>query len=339
MLEWNVREEAERLHQSILVCDMTLPWVSMARRNILRQNLKFQCLERFVESGANYVSLCLADDHGIERTIRILGTERAFIRKNEHRYSLVETPDDIVRAKEEGKLAVSFHFQGSLPVDRELGLVEVYYRLGVRQMLLAYNLKNFVGDGCHERTDAGLSNFGVSLIKEMNRVGMILDCSHCGYRTSMEAIEVSSAPTIFSHSNARSIHDHPRNIYDDQIKASAAGGGIIGINGLGIFLGSNSSSAKDLVRHIDYIAGLVGPQYVGLGLDYCYDMETMLHWVRSEMEMFPRSIGYDVRTIQQFPPENLPRLTELLLDHGYTEKEVRGIMGENFLRVAKEIWK
>src|SRR5690606_34276467 len=107
--------------------------------------------------------------------------------------------------------------------------------------------------------DEGLSRFGVALIKEMNRVGMIVDCTHTGYRTSMEAMELSAAPTIFSHSLARALWDHERNVADDQIKACAATGGVIGMNGVGMFLGDNDGSPEKVADHIDYVAQLVGP--------------------------------------------------------------------------------
>src|SRR5690606_16000592 len=162
-------------------------------------------------------------------------------------------------------LAIVFHFQGTNPFGRDLGMVEVFYRLGIRHALMAYNQKNAVGDGCHERTDGGLTRFGLALVREMNRVGMLVDCSHSGYRTTMDA---SEAPVTCSPPNARALADPQRTSRDDQAKACAATGGVIGVNGIGIFLGGNEVSADALFRHIDYFVQLVGPQHVGLGLDY-----------------------------------------------------------------------
>ena len=132
---------------------------------------------------------------------------------------LVDTFADVERAKLEGKFAVVLHFQGTNPLGGDLNMVEVYYRLGIRHMLMAYNMKNLVGDGCMECTDDGLSRFGVAVVEEMNRVGMIVDVTHTGYRMTMDTFEVSKAPVIFSHSNPAAVWDIPRNVKDDQIKA------------------------------------------------------------------------------------------------------------------------
>ena len=133
-------------------------------------------------------------------------------------------------------------------------------------MLLCYNTRNSVGDGCTEGCDAGISQFGKMLIEKMNEVGMLIDCSHTGYRTSMDTMEVSNEPVIFSHSNVYSIASHPRNLKDDQIKACAATNGLIGINGASLLLGEFDTSSEKLSQHIDYICECVGPSYVGLGL-------------------------------------------------------------------------
>ena len=132
-------------------------------------------------------------------------------------------------------MAVTFDLEGMNALDGSVDMVSLYYALGVRQMLVAYNRNNQAGGGCHD-TDAGLTAFGRAVISEMNRVGMLIDCSHCSYRTSMEAMELSRAPVIFSHSNARALHDHERNIRDEQARACAATGGVIGIVGLDAFL-------------------------------------------------------------------------------------------------------
>ncbi len=170
------------------------------------------------------------------------------------------------RAKREGKLAVSFDLEGMDALNGDIGMVDVYYRLGVRQMLFAYNRNNKAGGGCHDE-DIGLTPFGRDVIREMNRVGMLVDCSHCGHRTTMEAMEVSTAPVIFSHSNARRLCDHERNIRDDQIKGCAATGGVIAVTGVGRFLGPRGPVVEHVVEHIDYMVELVGPQHVGLGMD------------------------------------------------------------------------
>ncbi len=321
---------AATLHKVATVCDMVVPGTSAL-------DDREAALPRYVASGVDFVSLTIGSDRWtLEQTVLVVAAERARYARH-HEYVLVENVADILRAKREGKLAIGFNFQGTNGLAGNLSMVSLFYKLGVRSMLLAYNQKNMVGDGCHERTDAGLSRFGVSLIKEMNRVGMLVDCSHTGYRTSMDAMEMSGSPVIFSHSNAKSLWAHDRNITDDLIKACARTGGVIGMNGMGIYIARDDASTAALVRHIDYIADVVGPEYIGLGLDFVFYEENFYARVKANPNRYPPE-EYPIPQ-QFFKPEQLPELTEILLRRGYKEKMIRGILGENFLRVAKHVWK
>lgn len=328
-----ISKEATKLHSDCLIWDMTLPWFDYGRRE-----LKLQTLPRFKASGVDVVSLTVSTDgYGIEDTIRFISKERAYFRANCDKYTLAENVDDILEAKKAGKLAVIFNFQGSDPVKGDINLVEVYYKLGVRSILMAYNQKNKVGDGCHERTDCGLSRFGIELIQEMNRVGMLVDLSHTGYRTSMEAMEVSETPVIFSHSNARALWDHERNIRDDQAKACAKTGGVIGVNGVGTFLANNQASPEIMLNHINYYSELIGSEHVGIGLDHMYDWDTFfIEWISTKAR-YPGK-GYDLPKWKFLVLEQLPELTEGLLKRGSSESEIRGILGENWLRVSRQVW-
>ena len=152
-------------------------------------------------------------------------------------------------------------------------MIGVYYQLGVRQMLFAYNKSNGLCGGCLDG-DAPLTALGRAAVTEMNRVGMVVDCSHISESASLEIATLSSQPVIYSHSNPRVLCDHPRNIADAQIRACAATGGVIGINGIGSFLGGDTCDAERIVRHIDYLVDLVGIDYVGIGLDSVLNPET-----------------------------------------------------------------
>ena len=324
MTEWNVSEEAAVLHSEALVLDMTMPWL-----NYLPLDQQIEPLRRMAASGYTFVSLTLAvDSTSLNKTMHIIAKERAYFLANADKYVLVETVDDIRRAKQEGKLGIGFHFQGTNPVSSDLNMVETYYKLGVRHMLMAYNKKNAVGDGCSERTDGGLSRFGVALVEEMNRVGMMVDVSHTGYRTSMDVFEVSPDPVVFSHANPLALWDVPRNIRDDQIKACAKSGGVIGFNGCGTFLGDNITDTETMLRHIDYLAELVGPQHVGIGLDHVSDPMALATYMAADW-------GDD----NFADPEQLPEITEGLIGRGYSEVDVRGILGENWLNLAQRVWK
>jgi membrane dipeptidase len=322
----------EALHRDALVCDLTLPWVDYGRAD-----LREQTLPRMIASGVDFVSLTLASDAESQiEVVKSLARERRALLSQPERYRLIETADEIEAAKRDGKLAVSFNLQGTNALAGDLAMVEVFYRLGIRHMLMAYNKKNLVGDGCHERTDGGLSLFGIELVQEMDRVGMIVDCSHTGYHTSMEVMEVSANPVIFSHSNPRALWEHDRNIRDDQAKVCAATGGLVGVVGVGIFMGEDDASTPMLLRQINYYTDLIGTESIGLGLDYVYDVEAEQRYMAGVKS--PPHGNYDKMT-NFFQPEQLPELTEGLLAKGYSEGEVRGILGDNFLRVARQVWR
>lgn len=254
--------DAGALHADALVWDQTFPasptcgsWAS-----------HFRALERMKASGYDAVSITVAaDSDDTLAAVDRISMWRAYVTKNSDRYRLLTTADDPLAAKAEGKLALGFHFQGTTPFARDLGLVDVFYRLGIRHALMAYNQKNHVGDGCHERTDGGLSRFGLELVAEMQRVGMLVDCTHTGRQTSLDVFEVATAPVIYSHSNAAALKDHQRNIDDEMAKKCAATGGVVGINGIGIFLGENDSSTDALFRHLDHWVQLIGPAHVATG--------------------------------------------------------------------------
>jgi len=326
---------AKELLADAVVCDLTLPWEedlpSAARAGVW---------DRYRTAGFTFVSLTVADDvNWIRDTVPYIKSLSRLIERASDRYAFVRTTADILGAKRDGRLALGFHFQGTNPFQGRLEMVQAYYDLGVRHALLAYNQRNLVGDGCHERTDGGLSRYGIALIAEMNRVGILVDCSHSGYRTTMEAMEASSKPCIFSHSDARSLIDHERNISDEQICAAAKTGGVIGINGIGFMLdATGQATTESMLRHIDHVANLVGPQHIALGLDFVIDDRHMQAvYQANKALMYPN--GYPTPPWQYLPPEGLESLVELLLSHGYLEADVRGILGENFLRVAGEVWR
>jgi membrane dipeptidase len=216
-------------------------------------------------------------------------------------------------------------------------MVEVFYELGVRQMLFAYNRNNLAGGGCHDQ-DVGLTDFGRALVKEMNRVGMIVDCTHCSFKTAMEAMELSAAPVIFSHSNARSLRDHERNIREEQIVSCAAGGGVIGTTGIGLFVGADGATIDGLVRHIDHMVELVGADHVGVGMDSVLVVDENARFAPSDRSYWPES-QYPETGTDCLPPEGFPSLTQALLVRGYSDKDIACILGGNFLRIAQKVWK
>lgn len=304
----------------------------------LRAGVDCGDLARHRAAGIDYVSINVGMDFNpVAQIARVIATFRAYVAARPEEYLLADTVTDVRRAKATGRLAVSFDLEGSDMLEGDVDMLLFYRDLGVRQMHLAYNRDNAVGGGCHG-ADIGLTAFGRKVVAEINRLGILMDCSHTGYRTSMEIMAMSAKPVIFSHANPRALRDHPRNIRDDQIDACARSGGVVGINGIGIFLGDDDNRTETVVRHIDYVADRVGAAHVGIGLDFVFrrgldeyppGFEASLWW--------PPQHSYVGRS-NFVEPERMPAIAEGLVQLGYAESAIRGVLGENFLRVAEATW-
>ena len=328
-------EAARELVRDALVWDMTLPWSGDYADDDIT-------LPRFRRAGIDVVSLTVAGPGGdLAGTIRWIAGLTRQIAGRADEMVLCRSVAEIDAARAAGKLALIYNIQETRHFEDRLELIGLFYDLGVRHALLAYNAKNSVGDGCAERTDAGLSRWGLKVVKEMNRVGMLVCGTHTGYRTTMDAMDAmegSGAPFIFSHSNAFGVYPHYRNIRDDQIEACARTGGVIGVNGLGEFLDDHEAASRSMFRHIDYMANLVGPRHVGIGLDYVRDVDGFWTWVADNDFMWPPNPN-QTRTRSKFAqPEQIVELVELMLEAGYADDDIRGILGGNFRRVGEQVW-
>jgi|SRR5579871_5568675 len=298
-------------------------------------------LERLRAVGVDIVSLNVGfADTPWEEHLRVLSYMRCWIAKHPDRYRLVATAADAARCKEERKLGVVFDIEGMRAVEDNLSLVQTFYELGVRWMLIAYNRNNKAGGGCLDE-DGGLTDLGRAIIDEMERVGMILCLSHTGARTATDALEYARRPVIFSHSNAYGYHAHARNISDDLMIACARKGGVVGVNGIGLFLGGDSARlAERLVGHLLYMIDRIGADHVGLALDYVFDRSELEDYVRQHPELFPkddfkRSTDYTAMVA----PEELDTIAEGLAHANLTEAQIRSVMGENWMRLATELWR
>jgi membrane dipeptidase len=293
------------------------------------------------DAGVDYLSINVGYDVlPWQSAVRTMAAFRRWILAHGDDYVLAASAGDVRQAQADGKMAVAFDLEGTNALDGRIEMVEVYHRLGVRQMLFAYNRNNAAGGGCHD-DDSGLTDFGRAIIDEMNRLGMFVDVSHCGCRTSLDAIAYSKQPVIFSHSNARALCDHERNVRDEQIVACARRGGVIGVNGINIFLGDPNASSERFADHVDYLLHLAGPEHVGIGLDYMFPVgsEAVGEVVLANSHFWPPGRGYDVEKVTCACPSQLLEVTELLLKRGHSEQTVRGVLGENFLHLAEIIWK
>jgi membrane dipeptidase len=296
-------------------------------------------LEDWRSKGANYLSMNVGFDvMNWHETMATLAAYRRWVLAHPDRFTLVGQVADIDQARAENKFALSFDIEGMNALNNDINMVSLYHALGVRQMLFAYNLSNAAAGGCHD-VDSGLTDFGREVVREMNRVGMIVDCSHAGYQTTMDIIEESSKAVVFSHSNPVAVWDHQRNIKDEQIRACARRGGVIGLNGMGIFLGDNDIRVETMLNHVRYVSDLVGTEHIGIGFDYSPDIDVDISVIlRSRPDFWPAGQQYDTKGIKHAGPAELPGLIGALSDSGFDEKDIRGFLGENFKRVAAESW-
>lgn len=292
------------------------------------------------DAGVDYLSIDVGFDLlPWEKTVATLAYFRHWILARPADYALVSSTDEILAAKTQGKLAVTFDIEGMNALNGRIEMVEFYHRLGVRQMLFAYNRNNLAGGGCHDE-DTGLTAFGRQVIDEMNRLGMFVDVTHTGYRTTMDVMEYTDRPVIFSHSNPKALCAHGRNITDEQIKACARTGGIIGVVGLNRFLGEGRTDSERLADHVEYLIDLAGPRHVGIGLDYAFpvEVEGIEDIISSNPHFWPKNEYPEGKTTYSSPAQT-KELIEVLLRRGQPERTVRDVMGGNFMRLAREIWK
>jgi len=259
---------------------------------------------------------------------------------------LVEVEADFERAKHEGKLGIVLGFQGGSPLGRNVHLVRIFHRLGVRIIQLTYNEGNVLAPGALEPSDGPLTSLGIQAVQEMNRIGMLVDLSHVGRRASLEAIEVSTDPVIFSHSNPRALQENPRNISDEQIRACAAKGGVVGLATFSAFVGDTSNGRHpgldDYFRQMDHALNLVGADHVGIGTDIFLDPTDGVWWRAVTGRLYPevsQGMTYETHNIAGFMHQSdFPSVADAMLRHGYDENTVRKILGDNWRRVFRHVW-
>jgi len=259
---------------------------------------------------------------------------------------LVTSGRDIEKAKREGKFGVIMGTQNADILGDDLGLLSVYKRLGLRIFQLSYYWQNLLGEGCGERTNGGLSTFGINAVEELNRLRLVVDISHCGDQVTTDALKYSKAPIMITHANARGLINHIRNKTDEQIKTLADKGGIIGLNAWSAMCEVRKGvrpTFEDLLDVADYIVKLVGPDYVSLGLDMTpfWPLKEYEYWaqlypsLRAPGGWIERSIFTNKEGIDNI--SLMPEITKGLVARGYSDQDIEKILGLNFLRVFKEV--
>ena len=248
----------------------------------------------------------------------------------------IRTAEDLDRTIAEQAIGIVLHFEGLAPVRGKLSLARSFHRLGVRSAQLTWNMRNEVADGIGEPMAAGLSTVGQNVVRELDRLGVIVDVSHLAPHGFWDLVEIAEGPLVASHANAAAVWPHPRNLEDDQIWAIASSGGIVGVCFFPSFIGEDPSLER-LLDHVDYLVELVGIDHVGVGPDY---VEFAGDVMVADMTWGSGSLDYGSNF--EFPDglrrvETLPHFTARLLDHGYSETDVAKILGENALRVLRQV--
>ena len=251
------------------------------------------------------------------------------------------TGADVRRARREGRTAIFFGFQNPSPIEDNIGLVEICYMLGARFMQLTYNNQSLLATGCYEEEDAGVTRMGREVIAEMNRVGMIVDMSHSGERSTLEAIETSARPIAITHANPFFWHPARRNKSDDVLRALGQSGGMLGFSLYPHHLrGKSDCSLTSFCEMVARTADLIGVDSLGLGSDLCQDHpDSVVEWMR--VGRWTKNIDYGEGNSSDsgFPRmpkwfednRDFPNIKKGLQKHGFSEKEVAAIMGENWL--------
>jgi membrane dipeptidase len=297
----------------------------------------------FRESGVNafHHSIGLGGPTAYEDSLSFLAAWQGFVGRNSGLFSLVGKATDLDEAKASGKIAVIMGIQNAEQF-REAKDVKTFYELGLRCAQLTYNSQNLIGSGSTEREDGGISDFGADIIKAMNEVGMLVDVSHCGDRTTLDAIEASGKPIAVTHSNCRALNNHPRLKTDEAIRKLAAKGGVMGITEVRMFVRDRDPvTVEDIVDHVDHVVKLVGIDHVGIGSDAGLTGYDNMPAGQLKILRGSYKASYAMRDkldTDGYGPKRAYVLADALVRRGYSDDNIVAVLGGNFRRLLGGIW-
>ena len=299
----------------------------------------------YKDSGINvfHIAIGTGGPDAYLETLKFLSGYDSFLARHDAWFARVETPSRLDGIKASGKVGILLGIQNAEHF-RKVDDVDYFYGLGQRVSQLTYNARTLIGNGSPERRDDGLSDFGVGIVERMNKVGMAVDVSHCGDKTTLDAFEVSKKPVLITHSNCRTLNpNHPRCKTDEAIKAMAAKGGVMGITEVRMFISPTEPTGMDaMLDHYDHVAKLVGVEHLGVGSDIDllgYDAMPPDEYKQLKAG-YKSSYGFrDKIDIDGYKFAKRPfDLAEALIRRKYGDADIEAILGGNFRRVLKEIW-
>jgi membrane dipeptidase len=327
-----------------LVIDMLGPLKLDFRPEAYAEPLSEQDAAIFRTCGitAFHNSVGVGGPNAYDEALQFISAWSGFAGRNSDVFSLVGVATDLDHAKAKHKIAVIMGLQNAEQF-REAKDVKDFFQLGLRCAQLTYNEQNYIGSGSTDRVDGGISDYGFEIIKAMNEVGMLIDVSHSGDRTTLDAIELSPRPIAFTHSNCRALNNHPRLKTDEAIQKLARKGGVMGITGVRNFVKDREpTTVEDVVDHIDHVVKLVGIEHVGIGTDsdlMGYDHMQPDQYAKLKAAYKTSYAFRDKIDTDGFNhPKKIYDLTDALLRRGYSDSNIQAVLGGNFRRLLGESW-
>ncbi|MBR0140086.1 MAG: membrane dipeptidase [Firmicutes bacterium] len=301
-------------------------------------------LERVLRSGVNVQSITLSSPAaGFEEVLHDMYGYYNLFKYHPDKVMQIKTVDDIKTAKETGRVGVIFNLQNSIAMGPDFYKWSIMAELGLKICQLTYMEPNLYGSGCLDKANGGLTYWGEQAVREMNRQGIVVDLSHVGERTSLEAIDASSKPCIFSHSNSLTVcSTSNRNLTDEMIRNCAAKGGVICLNAHGFVCHKEvgvQGTLEDYMAHFEYLGELVGPDHMGIGTDI-FEYYTKQYWecktklLYNSPWMFETVFNRDMKRVDQYI-----NITRGLVALGFTDEDIEKILGGSLVRVFKEVWR
>jgi len=303
-----------------------------------------------VDSGITGVNLTVSSGD-FEATVAKIARWEAEIERHSAALQRVRSVDQLLEAKRTGRLGIIYGFQDTVPVDRDLGRIQLFADLGVKVMQLTYNVRNWVGDGCLEPANGGLSNYGRAFVARMNELGVLVDLSHCGQQTTADGIAASAQPVAISHSGCSAVAPHPRSKRDEELRAMAEGGGVVGIYLMPFLTPGRVPTADDVLTHVEHAIQVCGEDHVGIGSDLSVTpIDGSDDYWAKHREFVARRIANgiaapaeDPSVLFTVPDLNAPRRMELIADamaaRGHSSERIEKVLGANWVRLFREVWK